>query len=67
MLLLQKKDKNRLHTVFTVLEVHVADFVDKIENSSNTHKFRVMSHSGTLQSVEVRQRVVMSLGANPAN
>ena len=52
-LLLQKKDKNRHITVFTVLEVHVADLVDKTDNSSNTYKFRVMSHSGTLQSVEV--------------
>ena len=35
-----------------MLEVHVAEHVEKLDNS-DTFKFRVMSHSGSLKSVEV--------------
>lgn len=47
----QKKERNKYYTIFTVLEVHIAEHVDMLENSDN-FKFRVMSHSGTLRSVE---------------
>lgn len=54
--LLQRKEKNKLKDMFTVLEIHVDEHF-RPDNSEANHKYRVTSHSGILLEVEVRKYV----------
>ena len=47
----QKKDK-KVQVTFSVLEVHVDEHF-RVGNSDTNHKYRVVSHTGMLNIVEV--------------